>query len=227
MNSQMLVFMLVGGWPDGPPGGLLINLLLAVAALTGGLLLALPLALARMTGRRLLALPATATVELLRSTPLLLLVFWAHFSLPLLVGGYPNPLLAALAALTLHAAANLSEIIRAGFRSVPAGEVEAALATGMTPMQAMRHVVLPQGLRRMTPAGFSFAVSLFKDTAVIYVVGVVDLMQAGLVVAERRPSQMLQVYLAMALLFFLVSSLISVAGHRVERRWRLQTLPTH
>lgn len=214
----MARFMLVGGWPDGVVGGLAINVLLAMSTFALGFLLAVPLALLRVRAGRIGALPAVAFVELIRATPLLLLVFWCHFTLPLLTGGYPNPLLSALVALTLYSAAYQAEIVRAGFVAVPAGEVEACLATGMTPLQATFCVIVPQGLRRMAPASFSFAVSLFKDTAVVYVVGVVDLLQVGLIAAERRPSQMLFMYLVMAGCFFLVSGLISLAGKLYERR---------
>ncbi len=220
MSFDLLRVMLIGGWPNGPVGGLLINLAFATIAFWGGWLLALPMALLRLQARPLVATPIIVFVEVVRSTPLILLVFWCHFTLPLIIGGYPDPMLGAIVALTLYSAAHQSEIFRAGFSAVPAGEVEAGFATGMTPPQSMFLLVVPQGLRSMTPASVSFAVSLFKDTAVIYIVGVVDLMQTGLVIAERRPSQMLLTYLMMAAIFFLVCGLISLAGRVVERRLR-------
>lgn len=218
MNTDLMIFMLIGSWPDGPAGGLLTNIVLAILTFSIGLLVAIPLALARIQGRWLVSAPATAFVEVIRATPLLLLVFWCHFTLPLLTGGTANPLLSALVGLTLYASVYLAEIVRAGFLSVPRGEIEAALAAGMTPLQASVNIMIPQGLRRMLPASFSFAVSLFKDTAVIYVVGVVDLLQAGLIAAERKPSQMLSMYLVMALGFFIVSALITLSGRLLEKR---------
>lgn len=221
MNPDLVQLMLVGGWPDGPPGGILINLFLFAAAYAGGFLLAVPLALVRMAGPHPLRLAGTALVELVRATPLLLLVFWSLFTLPLVTGGSPDPLLSALIGLCIHSTANQAEIVRAGFTAVPAGEVEAGLAAGMSRLQTSLHIVIPQGLRRMVPAQFSFAVSLFKDTAVVYVVGVVDLMQAGLIAAERRPSEILTYYLLMAVGFFVTGLLITLAGRRLERRLAL------
>lgn len=218
MNWDLLRFMLVGGWPDGMVGGLLINLFLFVVALTVGFVIAVPVALARVSAPWPVRALATAVVEVLRSTPLLLLVFWAYFLLPLVTGGNPNPLYSALLGLVLYSAAYQSEIFRAGFSAVPAGEVEAALATGMSRTQCALFVVVAQGLRRMVPANFSFAVSLFKDTAVVYVVGVVDLMQTGLIANERRPSDMLENYLMMGGCFFVVGICISSFGHYAERR---------
>lgn len=220
MNPDFLRFMLVGGWPDGMVGGLLINLLLAVASFVVGFLVAIPIALLRLRTNAV-ASGLTCAVELIRATPLLLLVFWCHFTVPLLTGGSANPFYSALFALTLYSIAYQSEIIRAGFAGVPAGEVEAGLALGMTARQASINIVVPQGLCRMLPASFSFAVSLFKDTAVVYVVGVVDLLQAGLIGAERHPGRMLSMYLAVAAGFFVVSVLITLVGKLVERRFAL------
>lgn len=217
-DLELLRFLLVGGWPDGVTGGLLVNLGLAIATFTVGFLVAVPLAVTRLVDVRFLASPVLWLVELIRSIPLLLLVFWCHFTLPLITGQHVAPLLSAFVALSVYSAANQAEIIRAGLASVPAGEVEAALATGMTRAQAIANVLLPQGLRRMAPASFSFAVSLFKDTAVIYVVGIVDLVQTGLIAAERKPADMLRIYLAMAACFVVVSGSITYLGACCERK---------
>jgi His/Glu/Gln/Arg/opine family amino acid ABC transporter permease subunit len=218
MDWDLLRFMLIGGWPDGLVGGVAINLFLFVVALVAGLVIAVPVALLRLSASWPVRAAATGLVEILRSTPLLLLVFWAYLLLPLMTGGSPDPLHSALLALVLYSAAYQSEIVRAGFASVPAGEVEAALVAGMSRTQVSLHVVIAQGLRRMVPASFSFAVSLFKDTAVVYVVGVVDLMQTGLIASERHPNDMLANYLMMAACFFVIGLIITLIGRRFERR---------
>lgn len=218
MSFDLLRFMLIGGWPDGVTGGLLINVALAASTMLVGLVLAVPLALLRWSGGRWLALPVTAFVEIVRSTPLLLLVFWCHFLLPLAYGQSFSPLLSAFLALSLYSVANQIEIVRAGFAGVPASEIDAGLAAGLSRLQVLRHLVIPQGLRRMAPTSFSFAVSLLKDTAVIYVVGIVDLVQAGLIAAERKPSQMLGIYLLMAACFAVVAGAVTVLGKRCEHR---------
>lgn len=218
MSFELLRFMLVGGWPDGLSGGLLVNLGLAAATMFVGFVLAIPLGLLRWSASPRAALPVTLFVELVRSTPLLLLVFWCHFLLPLLWGQQSSPLLSAFLALSLYSVANQIEIARAGFAGVPRAEIEAGMATGLSRLQILSQLVVPQGLRRMVPTSFSFAVSLLKDTAVIYVVGIVDLVQAGLIAAERKPSQMLGVYLVMAGCFAVVAGAITYIGKRCERR---------
>jgi polar amino acid transport system permease protein len=218
MNWDLLQFMLIGGWPNGMVGGLIINLYLFIIAMTIGLVIAVPIALLRLSAAGPIGAAVTLVVEVLRSTPLLLLVFWAHFTLPLITGTSPDPFASALLGLVLYSAAYQSEIARAGFSSIPAGEVEAALAAGMSNTQISLHLVIPQGLRRMIPTTFSYSVSLFKDTAVVYVLGVVDLMQAGLIASERKPSEMLVNYLMMGACFFVIGITISAIGHRIERR---------
>lgn len=218
MSLDWLSFMMIGGWPDGPPGGLLINIGLAVSCFLMGFIFAVPLALLRMAGGRISGFCATAFIEVLRSTPLILLLFWCHFLLPIMIGVNIPPLWSAFIALTLYSSAYQAEIVRAGFSSVPSGEVEAAQATGLSKSQVFINIVIPQGLRRMTPASASFAVSLFKDTAVIYVVGVIDLMQSGLIAAERNPNKMLISYLVMAAGFAVVGMVISLIGYKLENR---------
>lgn len=218
MNPDLLRFMLIGGWPDGPSGGLLVNLGLAAMTMLVGFVVAIPLALLRCSASPRMALPVTLFVELVRSTPLLLLVFWCHFLLPLASGGQTSPLFSAFVALSLYSVANQIEIARAGFAGVPRAEIEAGMATGLSQRQILSQLVVPQGLRRMVPTSSSFAVSLLKDTAVIYVVGIVDLVQAGLIAAERKPSQMLGVYLAMAGCFAVAAGAITYVGKRFEQR---------
>ena len=217
MNAEQWLFFLAGNWPGGPIGGLLANLFLFVGSLAGGWLIAVPMALARMAAPLPFRWVTGLVVESARSTPLLLLVFWMHFLLPLVTDEDPDPWWSAIIALLIHSAAYQTEILRAGFGSVPSNEVETALASGMNRFQSAIHVVIPQGFRRILPSWFSFAVSLFKDTAVVYVIGVVDLMQAGLIGAERHPDKMLFYYLLVGAGFFIMGSLLTMLGHRIER----------
>ena len=218
MNADQWLFFVAGNWPQGPVGGLLANLLLFLGGLAGGWLIAVPLALVRLAAPSPFRWAVGLVVEAVRSTPLLLLVFWMHFLLPLISNEGPNPWWSAIFALLIHAAAYQTEILRAGFGSVSPNEVEAALATGMSRFQSAIYVVIPQGSRRILPSWFSFAVSLLKDTAVVYVIGVVDLMQAGLIAAERHPNQMLFYYLLVGTGFFIVGLLLTGVGHRIERQ---------
>src|SRR3546814_7504942 len=117
-------------------------------------------------------------IELLRATPELLVVFWLFFGLPAVTDQALSGWTAAVAALSLIAAAHLAEVVRGGLVSVPQGQWDAALAIGLSPGQALLRVVLPQALRNMLPALVAQLVSLFKTTSLAYVVGVVEFFRA-------------------------------------------------
>lgn len=220
MNLDWLAFMLWGGLLDGGvAGGLLINLGLALTTFSIGLLLAIPLALIRSSAYEVPRLLVKAYVEIVRGTPLLLLVFWCHFVIPIV---FPDvaPIVGAAVALSLYASAYLTEILRAGLNNVPKGEVEAAYAAGLSTGQVTWWLRVPQALRGMFPTELSFLISLFKDTSVVYLVGVVDLMQSGLIAAERQPSDAVRTYVTLGAIFFVASTGLVLIGKALERHYR-------
>jgi polar amino acid transport system permease protein len=214
-----LPWLLFGSIGEGVLGGLALNVLVAVAAFVLSFLLGHGLALGRLSRCKPLSWLCAGYVEAVRSVPLLIVLFWFYFSLPILLRSEPSPLWSALAALSAYAAAYQAEYIRAGIRGVAAGEVEAARSLGLSRLAVLLRVVLAQAHRRMLPTYASYFTSLFKDSSVLYIVGLVELMQAGLIVAERQPARMLEVYLTVAALFFVVCWLASFAGRCLERHF--------
>jgi polar amino acid transport system permease protein len=101
---------------------------------------------------------------------------------------------------------------------VPRGQLEAALSTGMSRYGALRHIILPQAFRIMLPSFVSFFVSLFKDTATVFIIGVIELTQAGIIIAQRDPSKMYAAYLSMAIGFWCVCFTMSHLARRLEKR---------
>jgi glutamate/aspartate transport system permease protein len=172
--------------------GMALSLLLVVTATAGGLVLGFGLAMMRLSSRSYLAVPAMSYVTLMRSVPLILVLFWFYFLVPLAIGRPIGSLVSALTAFVLFEAAFYCEIIRAGIGSVRAGQTEAALATGMRRGQVLRLVVLPQALRAMTPLLLNQIIIVFQDTSLVYVVALRDFMTAASVVASRdgRPIEM-------------------------------------
>jgi His/Glu/Gln/Arg/opine family amino acid ABC transporter permease subunit len=152
--------------------------LLAVIAIGIGALAATPLALLRVYGPPGLRQAAVALIEAVRSTPELMIVFWVYFTWPLLAGSGVSAWSAAIGSLSVIATAYLAEVIRAGLYSVPAGQIEAARASGLSPFQTFRDVVLPQALRNMLPALIAQLVALFKTTSLVYAIGVMDFFRA-------------------------------------------------
>ena len=202
-------------WPFLAEGMALSALLVAVAT-AGGLVLGFGLALMRLSSRPLLAAPAMGYVTLMRSVPLVLVLFWFYFLVPLAIGRPIGSLVSALIAFVLFEAAFYCEIIRAGIGSVRAGQTEAALATGMRRGQALRLIVLPQALRAMTPLLLNQIIIVFQDTSLVYVVALRDFMTAASVVAARdgRPTEM---YTLVAVVYLAICFSLSQAVDRYRR----------
>jgi His/Glu/Gln/Arg/opine family amino acid ABC transporter permease subunit len=193
------------------------TLRLAVPAIVLGSVLGTLVGLARLSRRRWLNWPAKVYVELFRGVPLVMVIFWFWFMIPALVGKSLPEYSVALAAFVIFEAAYLAEIVRAGIQSVPRGQVEAATATGLSDVRLMRHVILPQALRNMIPALVTQFIVLVKDTSLASIIGYVDLTKAAQIVNNReiRPFEL---YLFIALVYWLCSYSMSRYAHRLESR---------
>jgi len=201
--------------------GMLFTLGLTLLSMLGGIILGTLLALMRLANFKVLNVPAAGYVNLLRSTPLILVIFWFYFLVPIAIkklsgDAYAEglgPFHSALIAFTLFEAAYYCEIIRAGIQSVPRGQVHAAYALGLTYAQAMMKVVLPQAFRNMVPILLTQGIILFQDTSLVYVVGLTDFMGAASKVAQRD-GRLVEMYLFAALVYFV---LCFSASHCVKR----------
>ncbi|MBM3521621.1 MAG: amino acid ABC transporter permease [Alphaproteobacteria bacterium] len=201
--------------------GLGHTLLLTALAMAIGLVVGLALALMRLSGWRALALPAYLLVETFRTTPLLVQIIWVYSVLPLTVGLTLSPFFSGLVALGLNVAAFMSEIYRAGITSVSATQTHAALALGMTRSQVLRRIVLPQALLRMVPPMAATWVSLFKDTSVLAVIGVAEMMTQARIIASDtyRP---LEIYTLVAVVYFVITYPQSLGVDRLFARNRVK-----
>jgi polar amino acid transport system permease protein len=184
--------------------GLGVTIALSVLAMIASLLFGLLIGLARLSPWRIVQLIATGYSDFMRGTPLLVQLLWIYYSLPILTGVVFSPFVSAAIALTLNLSAFVSEIFRAGIQSIGRGQREAALALGMTTWQAMTRVILPQSVRRVIPPLGSVWVSLFKDTALVSVIAVPELMYRGKVLSIEtyRP---VEIYTVVALIYFFVT----------------------
>lgn len=152
--------------------------LLAVVSIAAGSALAFPLAIARVYGPGGVRQVAIALIEGVRATPELMIVFWVYFTFPLVLGSEVSAWNAAEGSLVVIAAAYLAEVIRAGLYSVPAGQIEAGLSSGLSRLQVFVSIVFPQALRNMVPALIAQLVALFKTTSLVYAIGVMDFFRA-------------------------------------------------
>ena len=186
-----------------------------VCALAFALVFGLFVALLRLSSWRLLRIPAIAYIEFFRGTPALVQVFVIYFGLPD-IGFQPSPFQAAVVGLGLNGAAYLAEIYRAGIEAIHRGQMEASLSLGMTPARAMRYIILPQAIRTMLPPMTNFAIVLLKDTAIIFAVGVSELMSnARELVTETLQSAV--VYVMVGVIYLCMTIPMARIAARLER----------
>ena len=197
--------------------GLLNTLRVTATALVLGVMLGLALALLRLSARRFLSWPAGFIIEVFRTTPPLVQLFWFFFALPLVVGIEMTPFLAAAMTFSIQSAAFFAEVFRAGILSIERGQWDAARAIGMNHRQALRRIVLPQAVKRMIPAFMERAIELMKTTTLVATISYADLLFQANEVAQKtfRP---LEVFSAAALLYFVVIFGASLLAQRLERR---------
>ncbi len=193
---------------------------LEITALT--LLIGVPLgllvALMRLARFRPLSLAAMVYVEVVRGTPLLMQIYVIYFVLPTLHLNFSN-FVAAVAALSLNAAAYISEIFRAGIQSIDSGQMEAARSLGMDYRSAMRWVILPQAMRLVLPPLTNEAVALLKDSSLVSVVALSELMRVGKELATDT-GKATTVYLAVALIYLIMTLPLTYLVRRLEAKWQ-------
>lgn len=218
------VFYLIGQYPNGPLGGLVLTLLLAALALVLALPVGLLLALCRISPFGVLRWPATVLVYVVRGTPLLMVIFWAYFLLPSLTGHKTDQFNTMLTALVIFDGAYLSEIIRSGIQSLPRGQMESARSLGFSYLHAMALVVLPQALRNMLPSLVNQFVSTIKETSLGYIVGLQEVSFVAGQISNRLMTKPAEVYLLLGLTYFVMCFGLSRCAFWLERRLAARTV---
>jgi general L-amino acid transport system permease protein len=202
-------------------GGLLLTVLIA----TVGILLSFPLGVLLALGRRS-QLPAvrilsTGYIELIRGVPLVTILFMADIILPLFLPGEwrLDRVARAMGGVTLFSAAYVAENVRGGLQAIPTGQIEASQALGLSGVQTNLYIVLPQALRSVIPANVGLFISLLKDTTLVTIVGLVELLGIGRAVLAQSASfgAYLEVYVFVAGVFFVLCYAMSQASYRLER----------
>jgi len=196
---------------------------LAVVSAAGGTVLGLAVATARHLRLPLLSPILRVYIELVRGTPLLVVLFIScYFAIPALLGYRATAFGAACLGFILFIGAYIAEDIRAGLASVPQGIVDAGLASGLRPIQVLRLIVLPQGLRRVIPVLFSQYVRLFKFTSVASVIGVRE-MTGGAMLINAREFAPITILIAIAASYLVICSAISLGGRLLYQRLAVQS----
>lgn len=215
--DQYGLLLLVGQYPNGPLGGLAVTLFLAIAGLVISFPLAVLIGVARTSPFRAARIPAGLIVNAVRGLPVLMLIFWAYFIVPLIVGRSVSGITTVICALVLYELAFMGEVVRAGIEAIPKGQVEAARSIGMTYGQTMRKVVLPQALVQMAPSILSQFINLIKNTSLGYIISVNELTYAAYQVNAQLLTKPFEVYLILAATYFLICWSLSLAVGKLEK----------
>jgi general L-amino acid transport system permease protein len=228
--SLPLIFVLIAGFAGTPLasvgsniwGGLLLTVLLAVV----GIVLSFPLGVVLALGRRStlpgLRLLSTGYIEIVRGVPLVTILFMADIILPLFLPGdwRLDRVARAMGGITLFSAAYVAENVRGGLQAIPTGQIEAAHALGLSTYRTNVHIVLPQALRSVIPANVGLFISLLKDTTLVTVIGLLELLGIGRAVLAQSGSfgAAFEVYVFVAGVFFVLCYAMSQASYRLERQ---------
>jgi polar amino acid transport system permease protein len=198
--------------------GLGLTVSFTVAIVIGGLVLGLLAAMGLLSRYRLVRGVALLFTEVFRCTPVLVQLIWFYYALPILAGIEMTPITASLFALSCYGGAFFAEIIRGGIVSIEPGQREAGQALGMTPALTMRRIILPQALRRMVPALMNQSIMQFKNTSLVSVLAVPDLVYQGQMVAHDsfRP---LETYTAVAVAYFVILFPLTVIVRYREKQY--------
>lgn len=200
--------------------GMQITLMLTVLAIFGGILIGTVLALLRLSPFKTASFVAGSYVNFFRSMPLILVIFWFYFLVPIIVGRPVGGFYSVLIAFVLFEAAYYCEIIRAGIQSVRQGQVYAGQALGLTYRQNMRYVVLPQAFRNMVPILLTQAIILFQDTSLVYVVGVKDFLVSADLIANRE-NRLIEMFTVVASVYFILCLTGSMFVKKLQRKYAL------
>jgi glutamate transport system permease protein len=207
-------------WTDFILTGLWNTISAAAVAMVLSLVFGLAFAVGRLSDHRWLSVPAGIVVEFFRAVPLLLLMFFIFYGVPFLTHAPMSVFWAVVIGLTLYNGSVLAEAFRAGIRSVPLGQSEAAYAIGMRKGQVMQHVLIPQAARAMLPVIVSQLVVLVKDTALGYIIGYTELLQSGVNNLSANYGNIVAAAIVVGAVYIALNATLSGFAGWLERRTR-------
>jgi len=211
----------------GEIGGLALTFILAITSIFISFIIGSIFGIARWSNIIIFKIPAIIYIEILRATPLLMVIFWVFFAIPVFSMAFFNtqahvsPTIAAIIAFSMFTSAYIAEIVRAGINSIPKGQFEAAKSLGLKDSQTFLFIILPQAYRKMIPAFVSQFVALFKDTSLAYTIGVIEFFRAATIINNRLYLSF-EVFSFVALVYFSISFSVSKFSHILEKKVQKQ-----
>ena len=217
--------MLIWRFPNGTAsevfwglGGYSLTLIISVICISVSFFIGLFVGMGRSSKNKLFQIPSMIYIEIIRGNPLIMVIFWVYFFLPVVIKVQLDVFWSAVIAMTVFTGAYIAEIVRAGIQNVNPGHIEAAYSTGLTHFQTMRKVVLPQALKQMLPAIVGQFISIFKDTSLAYIIGVMELTTVAYSINNRLMLYPFEIYTTVALLYFLSCYFMSILAGKLEKR---------
>ncbi|AZB42471.1 amino acid ABC transporter permease [Bacillus sp. FJAT-42376] len=199
--------------------GLWNTLIMAVIAIIFSFIIGSVLGILRYAKIPVVSQLVAIWVETIRNLPLLLIIFFTYFALPE-VGIKLEVIVAAIVALIVFESAMLAEIVRSGLDSIEKGQIEAGRSSGLTWMQTMQHIILPQALRRMVPPIVSQFISLLKDTSLAVVIAMPELLHNAQIINGKSVNYVIPIFLLTALIYFAVNFSLSIVARKLEKKER-------
>lgn len=216
--SDDWLYLLLGTFPEGPPGGALLSLILSAVSGLLSALLGLALGIALVMGRGLALQCLRVVLGFLRAIPVLLLIFWIYFLLPVLFRLDVPGSFSVVCALSLVSGAYLAHGVAAGLQAIAPGQWDAGAALGLTRWQVLRSLILPQALAVMLPSFVNQWVTLIKDSSLAYIVGVGELSFLSTQVNARLMVHPAEVFLLVGAIYWLMCSALNLLAWAVARR---------
>jgi polar amino acid transport system permease protein len=212
------LLLLIGQYPNGPLCGFAATLILSTLSIALAFPISILIAFARLSKNPLLLWPSTILVYVARGVPLLMLILWVYFMVPLLIGANVPGFVTMLVTLVIYEGAFLSEVVRGGIVALGRGQMETARALGHSYFGAMLYVILPQALYNVMPSILSQFVSAIKETTLGYVINVPELTFAANQINNQLLTKPFQVFFILAIIYFLVCWTLTRLALTLERR---------
>ena len=214
-----LSYLLIGTWPDGPLGGAALTVVMSLLAGIFSAFLGTGLGILLAVSKGIPAALLAAVLGFFRAIPVIMLIFWSYFLLPILFGIDIPEITTVVCALTLISSAYLAHAVKAGILAISVGQSQAGLSLGLTRWQTLGYIVLPQALRMMVPSFINQWISLIKDTSLAYIIGVGELTFLATQVNNRSMVHPTEVFLFIAAVYFVLCLTLELVANRVQHRY--------
>lgn len=212
------LLFLIGQYPHGPLGGFTLTIIISLASIAAALPLGVVLALMRLSESRFVSRPAYVIIQTMRGTPIILLIFWVYFIIPMITGYSVSGAMTTIAALVLYKSAFIAEIVRGAILALPGGQAEAARALGFRYRHITLLIVLPQALYNSVPSLITQMVGIVKDSSLGYIIGTNELTFAANQVNANLMTQPFSVYMILGLIYFAFNFSLASLARALEKR---------